>query len=61
IAMRHKMNYHNFGIYYTESDISDSDLDSDPEPELETLASTPKPINKNISEIEDIYDLYRSI
>ncbi|RIB11430.1 hypothetical protein C2G38_2261713 [Gigaspora rosea] len=44
-----------------KGDTSDSDLDSDPEPDPETLASTPKPINENTSEIEDIYDLYGSI
>ncbi|CAG8634587.1 4663_t:CDS:2 [Dentiscutata erythropus] len=55
------MDRHDSGMYYAESDTSDSDLDSDLEPKLETLASTPKPINKNTSEIEDIYNLYRSI
>ncbi|CAG8817893.1 10950_t:CDS:2, partial [Dentiscutata erythropus] len=39
VAMRHKMDRHNSGMYYAE-------------------ASTPKAINENTSEIEDIYDLY---
>ncbi|KAF0398403.1 hypothetical protein F8M41_009857 [Gigaspora margarita] len=58
IAMRHKMDCHDSGMYYAEGDTSDTDLNSDPEPEPETLAPTPKPINENTSEIEDIYDLY---
>ncbi|RIB08433.1 hypothetical protein C2G38_2211653 [Gigaspora rosea] len=61
IAMRHKMDRHDSGMYYTEGDTSDSDLDSNLEPEPKTLASTPKLINENTSEIEDIYDLYGSI
>ncbi|CAG8820196.1 4033_t:CDS:1, partial [Gigaspora rosea] len=61
VAMRHKMDHHNSGMYYAEGDTSDSDLDADPEPEPEALAPTPKAINENTSEIEDIYDLYGSI
>src|SRR6185312_9778804 len=53
IAMRHKMDRHDSGMYYAEGDTSDSDLDSDPEPEPEALAPTPKAINENTSEIED--------
>ncbi|RIB08814.1 hypothetical protein C2G38_2210659 [Gigaspora rosea] len=61
IAMRHNIGRFDSGKYYAKGDTSNSDLDSDPEPEPETLAPTPKPINENTSEIEDIYDLYRSI
>ncbi|CAG8788299.1 8952_t:CDS:2, partial [Dentiscutata erythropus] len=61
IAMRHKIDHHDSGMFYAEGDTLDSDLDSDPEPEPETLAPTPKAINENTSEIEDIYDLYGSI
>ena len=63
IAMRHKMNRHDSGMYYAEGDTSDSDLDSDLEPEPEIQAFITKPTNKNIStsEIEDIYDLYKNI
>ena len=38
IAMRHKMDRHDSGMYYAEGDTSDSDLDSDLEPEPETQA-----------------------
>ncbi|CAG8824833.1 27332_t:CDS:1, partial [Dentiscutata erythropus] len=58
VAMRHKMDRHNSGMYYTEGDTSDSDLDTDPKPEPEALTPIPKAINENTSEIEDIYDLY---
>ncbi|CAG8748840.1 10373_t:CDS:1, partial [Dentiscutata erythropus] len=58
IAMRHKMDRHDSGMYYAEGDTSDSDLDSNLEPEPKTQTFTPKPINENTSEIEDIYDLY---
>ncbi|CAG8704712.1 13671_t:CDS:1, partial [Gigaspora rosea] len=61
IAMRHKMDRHNSGMYYAKGDTSDSDLDSNLEPEPKTQTFTPKPINENTSEIEDIYDLYGSI
>ncbi|CAG8822940.1 23895_t:CDS:1, partial [Dentiscutata erythropus] len=61
VAMRHKMDRHNSGMYYAEGDTSNSDLDADPEPEPEALAPTPKAINENTSEIENIYNLYGSI
>ncbi|RIB23782.1 hypothetical protein C2G38_2288261 [Gigaspora rosea] len=61
IAMRHNIGRFDSEKYYAEGDTSNSDLDSDPEPKPETLAPTPKPINENTSEIEDIYNLYRSI
>jgi len=57
IAMRHKIDRHDSGMYYAEGDTSDSDLDSDLEPEPEIQAFITKPIDKNTStsEIEDIY------
>ncbi|CAG8624802.1 14461_t:CDS:2, partial [Cetraspora pellucida] len=61
VAMRYKIDYHNSGMYYAEGDTSDSDLDADPEPKPEALAPILKAINENTSEIEDIYDLYKSI
>ncbi|CAG8599529.1 23469_t:CDS:2 [Cetraspora pellucida] len=61
LTMRYKIDHYNSGMYYAEGDTFDSDLDADPEPEPEALASTSKAINENTSEIEDIYDLYRSI
>ncbi|KAF0405055.1 hypothetical protein F8M41_008978 [Gigaspora margarita] len=61
VAMRHKIDHFDSEKYYDKGDTLDSDLDSDPEPESEILAPIPKPINKNTSEIEDIYNLYRSI
>ncbi|CAG8757125.1 13356_t:CDS:2, partial [Dentiscutata erythropus] len=60
VAIRHKMDRHNSGMYYAEGDTSNSDLDADPKPEPEALAPTPKAINENTSEIKDIYDLYGS-
>ncbi|CAG8597570.1 2867_t:CDS:1, partial [Acaulospora colombiana] len=63
IAMRHKTDCHDSGMYYAEGDTSDSDLDSDLEPEPKTQVFITNPIDKNTStsEIEDIYDLYRNI
>ncbi|CAG8550399.1 9369_t:CDS:2 [Acaulospora colombiana] len=63
IAMRHKIDRHDSGMYYAEGDTSDFDLDSDLEPEPEIQAFITKPIDKNTStsEIEDIYYLYRNI
>ncbi|CAG8729503.1 14973_t:CDS:1, partial [Acaulospora morrowiae] len=57
IAMRHKIDHHDSGMYYAEGDTSNSDLDSDLEPKLEIQAFITKPIDKNTStsEIEDIY------
>ncbi|KAF0484152.1 highly derived d5-like helicase-primase: PROVISIONAL [Gigaspora margarita] len=61
VEIRHKIDRFDFEKYYAKSDTSDSNLNSDPEPKPETLVPTPKPINENTSDIEDIYDLYRSI
>ncbi|KAG9288577.1 hypothetical protein G9A89_008449 [Geosiphon pyriformis] len=63
IAMRHRMDRHDPGMYYAEGDTSDSDLDSDLKPEPETQAFITKPIDKKTftSEIKDIYDLYGNI
>ncbi|CAG8730321.1 22272_t:CDS:2, partial [Dentiscutata erythropus] len=58
-AIRHKIDHFDSGKYYAEDDTSDSNLHLNLEPELKTLASTLKPINENISEIDDIYNLYR--
>ncbi|CAG8724145.1 24165_t:CDS:2 [Dentiscutata erythropus] len=60
IAMRHKIDRHDSGMYYAEGDTSDSDLDSDLKPEPEIRAFITKPIDKNTStsEVEDIIDLY---
>ncbi|CAG8589154.1 15508_t:CDS:2 [Cetraspora pellucida] len=61
VAMRHKIDHHNSGIYYTKSNTSNSNLDSDSKPEPEALDSTPKAINENTSKIENIYALYENI
>ncbi|CAG8540663.1 12113_t:CDS:2, partial [Cetraspora pellucida] len=63
IAMRHKIDCFDSGKYYAKGDTSNSDLNSDPELEPETQAFISKSTSEItfITEIEDIYDLYRSI
>ncbi|CAG8630037.1 1010_t:CDS:2 [Cetraspora pellucida] len=61
VVMRYKMDHYNSEMYYVKSDTSNSNFDADPEPEPEALVPIFKSINKNTSDIEDIYDLYRSI